>query len=323
LLLAILVVVALAPGAARAQSALPDSAFSEPAPSEPEPEPESPDSTEGESADSTVAIPDVPDSADVAPVTPPLPPPPPPSATLSIETQPPGLQVQIDGAPVGRSPVGPLAVPPGSHRIRAIPADPRRYGVSSTETVVTLPEGTERTVRFDLRPPVVLRTDPEPALVTRTGQPAAADSLLGSTPLSIRPAIIETAWLRFTREAFADTTVAGAAFLSASEQLRVPLRRVSKEVSRSGPPSRVPVYRKRWFQWSLVGIGAVLTGAAAVWHREADTTYDEYLASSNAEEIPDLYDRTIDLDRKATTSFLFGQAAMIGGALLLLTGQSD
>ena len=289
---------------------------------------ESPDSTEvesavsveGDSADSTLATPDVPDSADVAPVTPP---PPPPSATLSIETQPPGLQVEIDGAPVGRSPVGPLAVPPGSHRIRAIPADPRRYGVSSTETVVTLAEGTERTVRLDLRPPVVLRTDPEPALVTLTGQSAAADSLLGSTPLSVRPAIIEAAWLRFTREAFADTTVAGAAFLPASGQLRVPLRRVSMEIPRTGSTVRVPMYRKRWFQWSLVGIGAVLTGAAAVWHREADTAYEEYLSSSNAEEIPGLYVRTIDLDRKATTSFIVGQAAMIGGALLLLTAQSD
>lgn len=249
-----------------------------------------------------------------------LPPPPPPRAMLRVETKPSGLNVEIDGTPLGRSPLGPVAVPPGTHRVRAHPADPRRFGATTAEKVVTLAEGTDATVLLDVRPPVVVRTDPEPAHVTLTGR-SAADSLLGSTPLSIYPAWIESAYLRFTREAFADTTVAGAAFV-APQPYRVSLRRTSETPSRSGSKGRTSILSKRWFQWSLVGVGAVLTGAAAVWHNEADRAYDDYLSSSNVDEIPDLYDRTIEYDRRATASFIVGQACLISGALLLLTGQS-
>jgi PEGA domain-containing protein len=319
-LLALALLTALVPGAARAQLAPPDSVppavLVEPAPAA------SPDSAvvEGAGVDSTGVVPAVVDTAavDTAAV---APPPPPPHATIRVETQPSGLQVDIDGAPVGRTPLGPLAVPPGTHRVRATPADPRRFGVPVGDTVVTLAVGSEVTVRIDMRPPVVLRTNPEPALVTLTRRPAAADSLLGSTPLSIRPSVIETSFLRFTRESFADTVVAGAAFL-ASDPLLVPLRQISALRSPSASKGRTPILRKRWFQWSLIGIGAVLTGAAAVWHNEADRAYEEYLDSSNVEEIPGLYDRTIDYDRRATASFIVGQASMITGALLLLTGQS-
>lgn len=300
LALALALVVALAPASAGAQPALPDSV--------------------GAAADSAGVEGAVVDSA-AADTTAIAPPPPPPHATLLVETQPSGLQIDIDGTPVGRSPLGPLAVPPGTHRVRATPEDPRRFGTPAGDTVVTLAEGGETTVRLDMRPPVVVRTNPEPALVTLTGRQAAPDSLLGSTPLSIRPSVIETSHLRFTRESFADTTVAGTAFL-ASEPLRVSLRQTSALRSPSESKGRTPIVSKRWFQWTLVGIGAVLTGAAAVWHNEADRTYDQYLASSNVEEIPDLYDRTIDYDRRATASFIAGQACLISGALLLLTGQS-
>lgn len=245
-----------------------------------------------------------------------------PSATLRVETKPSGLQVEVDGIPVGRSPVGPLALPPGAHRVTAIPADPRRFGTPVTEARVTIQAGVESVVRLDLRPPVVLRTEPEPALVTLTGR-MAADSLLGSTPLSVRPSVIEPYGLRFALEAFADTTIPGAAFVSATGAPRVSLRRIAAAPTRIESSPRVPLYRKRWVQWTLVGIGAVLTAAAAVWHDEADDTYEEYLASSNVEEIPGLYDRTIELDRRATASFIAGQAAMITGGLLLLTGQSE
>jgi hypothetical protein len=287
-LLALVLITALAPWRAQAEPALPDSL----------------------PADSALT-----DTAAV------IPPPIPPRAMLRVETQPSGLRVEIDGTSIGRSPVGPMAVPPGTHRVRAHPADPRRFCTSITETVVTLAEGTESTVRLDVRPPVVVRTNPEPALVTLTG-PSASDSLLGSTPLSIRPSVIESAYLRFTREAFADTTVAGAAFVT-QEPFRVSLRQTSTVASRSGSKGPTSILSKRWFQWTLVGVGAVLTGAAAVWHNEADHSYDEYLASSNVDEIPGLYDRTIDYDRRATASFIVGQACMITGALLYLTGQSQ
>jgi hypothetical protein len=324
LLLALVLAATLLPGVARAQAALP---------APPDTTAAAPDTaaiapgTTAAPPDTTGAAPDTAaaaaDTAAVAPDTTAVetPPPPPPRATLRVETLPSGLQVEIDGTPVGRSPLR-LQVPPGPHRIRALPADPRRFGTPSAETAVTLAAEADSLVRLDVRPPVVLRTEPEPALVTLVGRPAP-DSLLGSTPLSILPSVFEAWRVRFTREAFADTTVPGAALASAAHPLRIPLRRISTAPSDDRSSRRVPLYRKRWVQWSLVGIGMVLTGAAAVWHREADESYDEYLASSNVEEIPELYDRTIDYDRRATTAFIVGQAFAITGGLLLLTGQSE
>ena len=279
-------------------------------------------------ADTTAATPDssaagasVPDTSAAVPDTMAVePPPPPPGATLRVETRPPGLVIELNGESIGRSPTGPLSVPPGTHRVRALPEDPRRFGTPALDRAVTLLPGSEFTLRLDLRPPVVLRTEPEPAHVMLTGR-QAPDSLLGSTPLTIPPSVIEPYGLRFAREAFADTTVAGAAFLSGGDPLRIPLRRVAAAPVRADSGERVPLLRKRWVQWSLVGIGAVLTGAAAVWHNEADRIYDEYLASSNVEEIPGLYDRTIDLDHRATASFIAGQAFLITGGILLLMGQ--
>lgn len=317
MLLALVLAATLLPGVARAQSALP--ALPDSTAAAPDTAAIAPGITAA-SPDTTAAAPDTataaPDTAAVE-----TPPPPPPRATLRVETLPAGLQVEIDGTPVGRSPLR-LQVPPGPHRIRALPADPRRFGTPSAETAVTLAAEADSLVRLDVRPPVVLRTEPEPALVTLVGRPAP-DSLLGSTPLSVLPSVFEAWRLRFTREAFADTTVAGAAFASAAHPLRVPLRRISTTPFDDGSSRRVPLYRKRWVQWSLVGIGVVLTGAAAVWHREADRSYDEYLASSNVDEIPELYDRTIDYDHRATTAFIVGQAFAITGGLLLLTGQSE
>ncbi|HET9252591.1 MAG TPA: PEGA domain-containing protein [Candidatus Eisenbacteria bacterium] len=314
LLLALVLAVALVPAPASAQAvpsdsarpALPDTAVVAGTAA-------AADTTEPRAGADTTAV------ADTSAV---IPPPPPPTAILRVETRPSGLQVEVDGTPAGRSPTGPLPVTPGTHRVRALPEDPRRFGTPALDRAVTLAAGAEFTLRLDLRPPVVLRTDPEPALVTLTGRPSA-DSLLGSTPLSVKPSVIEPYGLRFTREAFADTTLSGTAFLSGGDPPRVPLRRIAAAPARVESGERTPLYRKKWVQWSLVGIGAVLTGAAAVWHREADRTYDEYLASSNVEEIPGLYDRTIALDRRATASFLAGQAVLITGGILLLTGQSN
>ena len=305
---------ALVPGSACAQAEPADSATVIEAAAVADTTAATPDSSAAAAAAVSDTSAAVPDTMAVEP------PPPPPSATLRVETRPPGLVIELNGESVGRSPTGPLSVPPGTHRVRALPEDPRRFGTPALDRAVTLLAGSEFTLRLDLRPPVVLRTEPEPAHVMLTGR-QAPDSLLGSTPLTIPPSVIEPYGLRFAREAFADTTVAGAAFLAGGDPLRIPLRRIAAAPVRADSGERVPLLRKRWVQWSLVGIGAVLTGAAAVWHNEADRTYDEYLASSNVEEIPGLYDRTIDLDHRATASFIAGQAFLITGGILLLMGQ--
>jgi hypothetical protein len=82
-----------------------------------------------------------------------------------------------------------------------------------------------------------------------------------------------------------------------------------------------PIYRKGWFQWSLITIGAALSGAAVALHHQGDDAYDLYLKSSDVSEIPDLYDEAVRYDRWAAASLAVGQVCFVGGLILLATGQ--
>ena len=150
------------------------------------------------------------------------------------------------------------------------------------------------------------------------------DSLLGETPLRVRPSVIEPVRLRFARPGYADTTLFGASFLG--DSAAVSGVRLRSGPSLALPPASeaagAPIYRKGWFQWTLIGIGAALSGAAIVFHHQGDQAYDEYLRSSNVSEIPGLYDDAVRYDRWAAVSLGVGQAALlVGGFVLLVTGQ--
>ena len=246
-------------------------------------------------------------------------------ATLRVYSSPSGLQVLIDSVLVGRTPLESLQVPPGTVRVRVLPSDPRRFDPARDALSVTLRPGATVSVFLDVRLSVVLRSNPEPVSVTLTGRAGSSpDTLLGETPLSVRPAAIEVGLLRFTRPAFADTTLAGSAFLADSMPApRVTLRRVP---TLAAPPpalsSNPPLYRKRWFQWSLIGAGVVLSGAAVALHHQGDDWYDAYLSSSDVSEIDTLYDRAARCDRWAAASLVVGQVCLVGGLVLLITGQS-
>ncbi len=246
-------------------------------------------------------------------------------ALLRIETQPSGLEVWVDGDPVGRSPVGPLDLPAKTVRVRVVAPDPRQFNLARDVAEVTLQPGGEATVYLDVRPSVTLRSDPEPAWVFLTGRPLGApDSLLGETPLSVRHAVIETSQIRFHREAFADTTLPGSLFAGeAGHPPRVSLRPTGHGSPALGPAPKPTLFRKKWFQWTLVGVGAALSGAAVILHDRGDLWYERYLESSDVDEIPGLYDRATHYDRLAAVSLGVGQVSLIGGIILLLTGQSE
>jgi hypothetical protein len=231
--------------------------------------------------------------------------------------------VLVDGVEVGRSPIDSLVLPAKTVLVRVLASDARRFDAVRDAVPVTIRSGSTSTVFLDLRPSVLLRSDPEPAFVLLTARPAGLpDSLLGETPLSVKPAWIEGAALRFERESFADTVLLSAAFLPNESRPRVALRRLELPPPLLGPGSRTSFFRKRWVQWSLVGVGAALSGASVAFHRQGDEWYERYLASSNVDEIPDLYDHAVRYDRYAAFSLGSGQVCLIGGLILLLSGQS-
>ena len=70
----------------------------------------------------------------------------------------------------------------------------------------------------------------------------------------------------------------------------------------------------------LVGVGALVTGGAAILRREGDRAYDRYLEASDPRVIEREYDRTVRYDRWSATSLGTGQVMFTTGLFLLVTG---
>ena len=236
-----------------------------------------------------------------------------------VETAPPGLLILVDEVEAGRSPLGPIWLPAKTVRVRARGDDPRRFDSASDETQVRIVPGSVTRVFLDLRGSVMLRSVPEPARVFRVAD-AANDSLLGETPLGVPWALLEGNRFKLTARDHADTLLLGGSVLDLERAggVRISLRRVAETVPLV--PGGTPLYRKRWLRWGLVGVGALLTGTAAVLRREADQWYDRYLDSSDRRVLDTYFDRAVHYDHLSLASLAVGQVLFTGGVVLLLNG---
>jgi hypothetical protein len=240
------------------------------------------------------------------------------SGALVVETLPPGLPVLLDEIPAGRSPLGPVWIPARTVRVRVLRDDPRLFDAAVDERRVEIRPGATARVFLDLRSGVVLRTRPEPARLYRVRE-GAADSLIGETPLALTPAFLEGARFRLEARDHADSSFAGASLLAAPEGgVSMALRRVAETLPPA--PPRIPVYRKRWMQWSLVALGAGLTGAAALLRREGDRWYDRYQQSSDRRVLDTYFDRAVHYDHLSLASLAVGQVLFTGGLVLVVNG---
>ena len=233
-----------------------------------------------------------------------------------METSPPGLLVLIDEIEAGRSPIGPIWIPARTVRVRAVQDDPRRFDAAADERRVQIHPGTTTRVFLDLRESVMLRSSPEPARLFRVRQ-AASDSLVGETPIPLAAAFLEQNRFRLEAMDHADSIFAGASLLG-SPRASVSLRRVTETLPLL--PPRVPVYRKRWLQWSLVAVGAALTGGAALLRREGDDWYQRYQRSSDRRVLDTYFDRAVHYDHLSLASLAAGQVLFTGGLVLVVSG---
>jgi hypothetical protein len=241
------------------------------------------------------------------------------TAVLYVETRPESLEVYIDGALAGRSPLGPIEHAARAVRVRVLPPDPRRFGLGRDAMDVTLVKDGSAHLFFDLRPSVMIDSEPAGAIATLTNR-AAGDSLLGATPVSVPPSVIEEAAVSFSAPAHADTVISGALLVEDENgAAHVELRRVVW--SSPGPTPKTPILKKTWFRWTMVGVGTVLSVSAIPLHQKADDYYEQYQASSDADEIPYLYDQTQKYDRLAGGALIVGQTLLVSGIVMLLLGQ--
>jgi hypothetical protein len=244
------------------------------------------------------------------------------TAWIAVETKPSGLRVRIGEVEAGWSPLRPTATPSGRVTVRAFPVDVRRFEpVTDGATLDAAPGETLRVV-LDLRPHPLLLSVPPAGVWLVEERPESPDSSVGETPLRLAPAVLETHRLRFSATGYADSVLAGAWLLAASAggagSARVELR--SLHLPPPAPPPPPSLIGRRWFQWSLIGVGAVLTGGAAIFRQEADRSYDRYLEASNPRIIEREFDRTVRYDRWASGTLGGGQVLFTAGLFFLVTG---
>ena len=243
-------------------------------------------------------------------------------ASLRVETLPPGLLVVVDGVRVGRAPVGPLWLPAKRVLVQALPLDPRRFEPGRDGATLTLTRGRDTTIVLDLRPSVLVRSVPEPALIALV-HPVShrLEGPASETPIRLLPSALAGRAIRLEASAHADTVFSDEALLALAAAgdgvATIALRRVAPDPLPM--MKRKPIWRRTWVRLSLIGIGAALTGSAAILRREGDRWYERYQSSSDPDAIPGYFDKTVHYDRLASASLGAGQVAITLGLLLLVT----
>lgn len=112
------------------------------------------------------------------------------------------------------------------------------------------------------------------------------------------------------------TAAAFAALLSL--QLALPAARAHAQAAAPFPvvPTEPPAKRGHaWAYLTMVG-GAALVGFSFVFSDRADQAYEEYLVSTDPEQIEVLYDRAVRNDHYAQASLLTGEVMIATGIYL-------
>jgi len=249
--------------------------------------------------------------------------PPPAPAWVGVVTDPPGARVWINGLDAGPSPVSPVEIVSGRTVIRAFRGDPRRFQPVEDGRTADVAPGETLFVRLDLRDPVLLRSDPEPARITLIPpRPDARDVAAGDTPLRLTPRRLEGWRVRVGARGYADSVLSGSAIVDLAEgangSVAITLR--SLGLPPAAPPPGPSLLGRRWLHWALIGAGTALTGGAAVLRHKGDRAYEAYLDATRPAEIARLYDRTIHYDRLSSVALGVGQVALTSGLFLFVSG---
>ena len=243
-------------------------------------------------------------------------------AFVAVETRPSGLRVTIGAIEVGWSPLAPTRIVSGRVTVRAHPGDSRRFVPAIDGVTLDAAPGETLRLFLDLRPHPLLQSRPAALVSLLALRAAEPDSAVGETPLRLAPSLLESRRVRFEAPGFADSVVPGAWLLETAggDTGSVSLRLRSLNLPPPPPPPRPSLLGRRWFQWSLVGAGAILTGGAAILRHEGDRAYDRYLDASDPRVIEREFDRTIRYDRWSAASLGTGQVLFTTGLFFLVTG---
>jgi hypothetical protein len=206
--------------------------------------------------------------------------------------------------------------------VRAYPVEARRFDPAVDGVSLVAAPGETLRVTLDLRPHPLLRSKPPATISLLSLRDSAPDTTVGVTPLRLAPAVLEVRRIRFEATGCADSIVAGSWLLEEAGRSEgiatITLR--SLHLPPPAPPRGPSLFGRKWFQLGLVGVGAVLTGGAAVLRHQGDLSYDRYLEASDPDVIEREYDRTIRYDRLSAATLGTGQVVFTAGLFFLVTG---
>ncbi len=234
------------------------------------------------------------------------------SARLEVRADVDSAIVRLDSSVVGRTPLVLTAVAPGRHVLTVSPPRPEEWSVTSaTDTIDLLPEGS-RSHAYRLRFAIPLRSDPPGAEVSLN------DSLVGLTPLLLRPdAIRPDTRLTLRMKGYDETTVPPAS-IAGESALTIALR-----AGWQADPDRPSPLVMEGPSWNLRRTGMVVSGSVAVlagvgaayFKIAADNRQEAFLAGGD----PALATERRHLDTLAGISLAVAEAGILVLSYLLIT----
>lgn len=212
-------------------------------------------------------------------------------ALLVISTSPESAWVMLDSSVAGRTPCSLAVRAPARYHVRILSPDVSSWLSTSIDDTLEAMPGETVTRFFVLETWTLVTSSPMGAEI------AVGDSILGTTPLIMRPGrLSSTTPLTFRLHGYEPATANLG--MAAEGILRVPLRATS-DMNIPVVPSGVTEARPSHLRLYLTGGGAIVAGAAAAYFKmKADNANNDYLATKDPAF-------SSDRDRFDTTSGVF------------------
>jgi hypothetical protein len=229
-------------------------------------------------------------------------------------SSPPGAYVYLDGELIGRTPVAPLSIEAGSHRLwfrsrppgdfEPLPLPEHAFSISPGETIAVA-ERIGRLVRIE--------SEPGDARVMRGAV------CLGTTPALLRWHADAPGMVRVVHDGYFSAELRPER-LAEGGVIRIRLEPI-------GPlPRTTPLVGdsdgrgERWPAWGAVALGAGCTALALHLKAEADDAYDRYAGTALPAEMDRQLRRADRLDRYAVVTWVVAEASFLAAILLFTDG---
>ncbi len=217
------------------------------------------------------------------------------TTSISIDTNPQGAVVFINGDSVGISPVTVTGIPAGKVRIRILPPDFKNWLAEPVIDSLSIQEGTTVSRSYGLARKHLILTSPSGAQVL------LGDSVVGLTPLVIRG---DWKHMEVRKKGYASAPLDGI----------MPERGIislNLKESWDGEPSESPIISSdedgSSLRLYLSGAATILSGATAAYFKvKADNKYSDYLRSGSNSAL----DEVNRLDTAAAIALVATQVSM-------------